>query len=175
MQMDPAVSSWIELVLRWSHVAFAFAWVGFGWFFVWIAAPAVSKLSGPARNEAAPLLLGRGLRWLGWSAVFGWITGLFLLVFLYYFRFSAAMFEAGGRHDTTVATAILVAALVLVYVYDLLLRLIPSRIAGTSVAILLLLGIYLAMEKIGNFNGRALYIHTGAILGSAIALNAMMR
>jgi uncharacterized membrane protein len=74
--MFPADPSSIEqIALRWTHILAGFLWLGFLYFFVLTVNPALKSLDPATRAKIFPELASRGLWWLRWSAVVGWLAG----------------------------------------------------------------------------------------------------
>lgn len=68
-------SSIEQIALRWMHIVAGFLWLGFLYFFVLSVTPALKKLDPATRARAFPELASRGLWWLRYSAVVGWLAG----------------------------------------------------------------------------------------------------
>jgi uncharacterized membrane protein len=64
-----------QIVLRWLHIWAGILWVGFLYFFVLAVAPALKTLDPLTRAKVFPELASRGLAWLRWSALGGWLAG----------------------------------------------------------------------------------------------------
>ena len=68
-------SSIEQIALRWTHIVAGFLWLGFLYFFVLSVNPAMKSLDPATRARAFPELASRGLWWLRYSAVVGWLAG----------------------------------------------------------------------------------------------------
>lgn len=68
-------SSIEQIALRWMHIVAGFLWLGFLYFFVLAVNPALKALDPATRAKAFPEIASRGLWWLRWSAVVGWLAG----------------------------------------------------------------------------------------------------
>jgi uncharacterized membrane protein len=64
-----------EIVLRWVHIVAGILWVGFLSFFILAGGPALKSLDPAIRAKVFPELASRGLWWLRWSAIVGWLAG----------------------------------------------------------------------------------------------------
>lgn len=64
-----------QIALRWTHIVAGFLWLGFLYFFVLAVNPALKALDSGTRAKAFPEIASRGLWWLRWSAVVGWLAG----------------------------------------------------------------------------------------------------
>jgi uncharacterized membrane protein len=68
-------SSIEQISLRWMHIVAGFLWLGFLYFFVLAVAPTLKKLDPATRAKVFPEIASRGLWWLRWSALVGWLAG----------------------------------------------------------------------------------------------------
>src|SRR4051812_19165491 len=100
--MDTNVSEWIHLLVRWMHVIAGIMWIGSSIFFNWLDShlthPAAAKpgVEGELwmvhsggfyqveKKLVAPSELPKTLHWFKWEAAFTLLSGLFLLVLVYY-------------------------------------------------------------------------------------------
>jgi len=74
--MFPVSPASIEQIsLRWMHIVAGFLWLGFLYFFVLAVAPALKALDPATRGKVFPEIASRGLWWLRWSALVGWLAG----------------------------------------------------------------------------------------------------
>ena len=64
-----------QISLRWMHIVAGFLWLGFLYFFVLAVAPTLKALDPAIRAKVFPELASRGLWWLRWSALVGWLAG----------------------------------------------------------------------------------------------------
>ncbi len=100
--MDAHLGQWLNLALRWGHVITGIAWIGTSFYFNWLN----SRLAPPERPEpgvdgelwsvhgggfyrvvkyaVAPARLPRTLHWFKWEAYATWLSGVALLVLIYY-------------------------------------------------------------------------------------------
>src|SRR3984957_21255588 len=101
--MPPAVSEWLNLILRVIHVFAAVLWIGQTYYFTKLdqrlrhEEEALSSSGGTAQvwmvhsggffiaeRQATPKLLPSTLHWFRWEALLTWISGFLLLGLLYY-------------------------------------------------------------------------------------------
>jgi uncharacterized membrane protein len=64
-----------QIALRWMHIVAGFLWLGFLYFFVLTVAPTLKALDPATRAKIFPEIAARGLWWLRWSALVGWLAG----------------------------------------------------------------------------------------------------
>ncbi|HUO83892.1 MAG TPA: urate hydroxylase PuuD [Thermoanaerobaculia bacterium] len=180
--MDPAVNNWLQLVFRWIHVLAGVTWIGHLYFFNWVNAHFAKTLEAETKKKVVPELMPRALYWFRWGAAWTWITGVLLLGLIYYM--SAGASESGERlyilfedqvGSIGVGLAVLLIGIFAAFIYDVIMRSIANVLAANTVSLILFAGVYLLMAFWGNFSGRALFIHTGAFFGTAMALNVWMR
>src|SRR5215218_494890 len=82
--MDTNVSTWLNLIFRWIHIAAGIAWIGHLYFFNFVNAQLVKTYDAESKKKVVPELMPRALYWFRWGAAYTWITGVLLLVFVYY-------------------------------------------------------------------------------------------
>src|SRR4029079_4808396 len=66
------------------HVLAGVLWIGLLYFFNWVNANVMPKLDGETKKKVVPELMPRPLVWFRWGAAFTWLTGLYLLLYLFY-------------------------------------------------------------------------------------------
>lgn len=191
--MDPHVSDWLHLGLRWLHIIAAVMWIGNSLFFAWLdkhlTAPEQKKdgVEGELwmvhsggfyqveKKLVAPDKLPAVLHWFKWEAGFTWISGILLLIFLFYA--SGSLMVDRSVADISHLQAVLLSVGLLVggwVVYDLLMRspLGKSQRLLSGVGFLLIGG--LAYGLTHALSGRAAYIQIGAMLGTIMVANVWM-
>lgn len=193
--MDPHLGDWLNLALRWTHLITAIAWIGSSFFFMWLDAHITPHETPKAGVEGelwlvhsgafyqvekilvAPEEMPRTLHWFKWEAAFTWITGLLLLVLIYYLGAAVYMVDpAVSSLGPGAAVALGVATLVLSWlVYDLLWRSPLGRAVVPATAISFGLAVAVAYGLGELMSGRAAYIHVGAMLGTVMVGNVWMR
>jgi uncharacterized membrane protein len=192
MSIDPYTSEWINLIARWAHVFTGILWIGQTYFFTWLDArlgEEEAALKGSAKaqlwmvhsggfyvvekQKAAELT--RKLHWFRWEAALTWLSGVVLLVLVYYM--GGALVDADVR-DISVgtATAICVGLLIVAWiVYDILCLtpLVRQEMLFAALAYLLVVGVAYGLTRV--VSGRAAYLHVGAMFGTIMAANVWMR
>ncbi len=189
--MAAHLGEWVNLALRWVHVVTGVAWIGTSFYFNWLnsrlAPPEVPEpgVAGEVwsvhgggfyrvvKYTVAPGSLPRTLHGFKWEAYATWLSGIALLVLIYYLGAGVYLIDArvaglGRGAAVAIGLATLVAAWV---VYDLLCRSPlgkePLALAGT----LFVLGVALTWGLTRLLSARAAYIHVGAALGTIMAAN----
>jgi len=195
MPLDPTVSEWLNLILRWTHVFAGIMWVGTTYYFTWLDARLTEeeKAAVNTGNTAqvwmvhsggfyvverrkVPDLVSRTLHWFKWEAGTTWLSGFALLIVVYYLG-GGALIDHDVR-DISLGAAVGVGIAVIVVgwlVYDLLMLspLGRNELLFAVIAYALIVGIAFSLTQV--FSGRAAYIHVGATLGTIMAANVWMR
>lgn len=186
--MDFDLSEWLNLIARWVHVFAGILWIGQTYFFTWLD----HRLhSGAEKSDQVWMVHSGGfyvvgkekalgvapekLRWFRWEAAITWLSGMFLLVLVYYL---GGILLDPDVADISVAAGAGIGAAVLIVgwlVYDLI-WLSPLRKAETAATLLcfvLLVGVAYGLTQV--FSGRSAYMHVGALLGTLMAANVWVR
>ena len=173
--MNPEVNNWLQLLLRWAHVVVGIIWIGHLYFFNWVNGPFQAKLDGPTKKIVNPELMPRALFWFRWGAAWTWITGILLAVLVYYH--GKVVFEdpTSPSSNSWLWLAIVLVLLAVGFViYNWIMKAIANKVVGAAICLVVFACVYALLEFVGHFSGRALYIHTGAIFGTMMALNVWM-
>lgn len=185
---DPV--EWLNLAARWIHVFAGIMWVGQTYFFTWLDGR-LSELMEAGRQQSSPhvwmvhsggfyvvekqknpRLLPATLHWFKWEAATTWLSGIFLLIVVYYL----GGLMVGGTVEEPRAMAIGIAVILLAWpVYDLVWRshLGRNEWPGTIVCGLLLVGCIFLLTH--TMEGRPAYMHIGALLGTIMTANVWFR
>jgi uncharacterized membrane protein len=167
------VMNFVESLLRWIHVVAGITWIGHLYFFNWVNSQFEPTLDADGKKKVIPELRPRALYWFRWGAAFTWVTGvLLLLIVFYHYRIALAdpseSFGIGG-------ILILIITFAAVFAYDALTGVITDPQmqfwAGVVVAAVFL---FLA-EYVGHFGFRGMSIHLGAMFGTTMAFNVWFR
>ncbi len=166
--------SGLEAVFRWLHVFVGIIWIGHLYFFNWVNGAMAAQLDGPTKKAVVPELMPRALYWFRWGAAWTWITGVLLLLLVYYHGQQAL--ETGAVWSAGPIVMILVAFLG-VFVYDGLWKTgLAGNIRAAVIVSFLLLSVVVALfVYVGDFSYRSTLIHTGTLFGSAMAFNVWFR
>jgi uncharacterized membrane protein len=187
---DISVSEWINLFVRWIHIFAGILWVGTTYYFTWLDLQFAKQEKSGADNPQVWMVhsggfyvvnkqkapdLGRELHWFRYEAAFTWLSGLVLLVVVYYLG-TNMMVEPGSKIPTGMAHGIGFMSLILGWtIYDLLMI---SPLGKNDVAAGCVLFALLAAAAYGlchTLTARAAYIHIGAMLGTIMTANVWMR
>lgn len=186
--MDYIVSEWLNLVLRWLHVVAAVFWIGQTALFAWLdhrmavaekaGAPSIYMVHSGGfyrvDKEAVAAPLPTTIHWFKWEAALTWISGLGLLILVYYLGGALFSADAGLGHGTAIALSL---GLLLVgwLVYDAIWSSPLARSERLASALCLGLAAVTAWGATQVFSGRGAYLQVGAMLGTIMAFNVWVR
>jgi uncharacterized membrane protein len=195
MTINPTLSEWLNLIFRWVHVFAGIMWVGTTYYFTWLDARLSEEEKAVANTGTAaqiwmvhsggfyvvekrkvPDLVSRTLHWFRWEAGTTWLSGMALLILIYYLGGGALVDRDVA--DISVGAAIAIGVGVLVagwIVYDLMMMspLGKNEKAFAVIAYLMVVGVTYGLTR--YLSGRAAYIHVGAMMGTIMAANVWMR
>ncbi|MBY4678396.1 urate hydroxylase PuuD [Marinobacterium arenosum] len=187
--MDPHVTEWLNLAVRWVHMITGIAWIGASFYFVWLENNLDRRtpregLSGDLwaihgggiyhleKYKLAPPKMPDNLHWFKWEAYFTWISGVTLLAIVYYLNAELYLIAPGSGIGATTAIGISVAALIAGwFIYDFLCDSALGKQPALLGALIFVLIIAAAWGFSQVFSGRAAYIHVGAIIGTIMVGN----
>src|SRR5438477_11128448 len=188
------LGDWANLLLRWTHFIAGIAWIGSSFYFIWLdrtlttppmPRPGVEgdvwmvhsggfyqvEKRRPAPGEVPPVL-----HWFKWEAMLTWITGISLLVLVYYLSGAYLLDPGTARIGRGTAIALGIVQLVLGWlIYDWLWRSPLAHQPGVAgaISLALLAGVTVLLCRL--FSGRAAYMHVGSLLGTIMVANVWMR
>ena len=194
--MESYYLDWANLLLRWTHVITAIAWIGSSFYFVFLDSsltPPVDEdlkrqgVSGelwavhgggfyhPVKFAVRPPQLPAHLHWFYWESYSTWLTGFGLFTVSYLYSATTYLIDK-SKMDWVPWQAITVALLFLVVfwlLYDLVCRLFGQRkngdaIVGALVLVLVCVASWLACHW---FAGRAAFLLVGAMLATSMSAN----
>jgi len=195
LAVDPYVTEWLDLLLRWLHVIAAIAWIGTSFYFVLLdsslrfprdVADREAGVGGEVwevhgggfyhvqKYRVAPSELPDHLAWFKWEAYTTWLSGFGLLVVLYYLNARTYLIDPSVAdlrpwQAIAISVALLAGAWV---VYDVLCRVLVGRelVLAASILGLTTLAAWGADEL---FAARAAFLQIGAMLGTVMAGNVL--
>jgi uncharacterized membrane protein len=190
---EESVRDLLDVLLRWVHLVAGIMWVGNSLLFNWLDRNLVKDPDPSPRHLGriwllhsggfydvekkflAPNEMPRILHWFKWQAYTTWLTGVSLLVLLYWTGGATLMIDPSvARIGPGVAVAIGVGVVVGGWiVYDGIWRLLGrfDRVA-TGLSLAFVAGVIFALTHV--LGGRAAFIHVGAMLGTCMAGNVGM-
>jgi uncharacterized membrane protein len=193
--MESEIAGWLSVVFRFVHVLAAIMWIGNSILFTWMEL----NLIAPQPDEENPqpdvlghldMLHGGGvfhlekriinpaaipvpLHWFMWQSYTTWISGVLLLISVFYVHGGSALLDTT---KTTLsgwgAIGLSVGGIVGWWlVYDTIWRTKLKESPKITVPLTLILLITAAWFYHQYFNGRAVYLQIGAMMGSAMSSN----
>jgi len=167
-----------ELGFRWLHVIAGVLWIGILWFFNWINGAFTATMDGETKKKVVPELMPRALFWFRWGAAFTWLTGVSLLMIIYYHGlYTYDSGQLAGTKPTPAVWGMTFGALFVGFlVYDILFKSLkgPMHSIGVIVWGLIAVGFGVWLNSM-DYSNRAIYVHIGALFGTSMAANVWMR
>lgn len=193
--METEIAGWLSVVFRFIHVLAAIMWIGNSLLFTWMEINLIPP--DPDEENPEPGLLGHldmlhgggvfhlqkkiinpaaipvPLHWFMWQSYTTWISGILLLVSVFYTAGGSALLDA-TKSDLSGwgAIGLSIGGIICWWlVYDLIWR---SKLKERPVfAALLTFALLIATAAFFNqyFNGRAVYLQIGAMVGSSMSAN----
>jgi uncharacterized membrane protein len=189
--MSGIITEWLNLLIRWFHIIVGIGWIGTSFFFIWLDAHLTPRREAARGSVGEIWLFHSGgfyevekklvvptevlprLHWFKWEAYLTWISGVLLLIVVYYLGGGVFLMDPGkSAIGLPAGVAIGLGTLLLGWlVYDFLWRSPLSRrpMLAAAISFLLLAGVAFGLSRV--FSGRAAYMHVGALLGTIMAAN----
>jgi len=191
MEFFPYISKWIEVLLRWSHVMFAILWVGNSFLFNYldnkleknilsaeVDAEGILQHSGwfyrLERLNIVPAKFTRNLIIFKWQSYLTFITGILLLIIIYYANAKILMVDKRVNENITPLMGIGISVLSIVgswLIYDLICK---SKLINNKIifsVILLIIGTIISFGLTKIFGARFAFLSVGVILGCIMFFN----
>ena len=193
--MDAYLLEWLNLLGRWVHLITGIAWIGASFYFVWLDAHLHAPrdraegerldLAGEVwsvhgggfyraqKFRVAPPELPEPLHWFKWEAYSTWLSGMFMLVLVYWLGAKVYLIDPAVA-GLSPGAAVAIAAAFLAggwVVYDTLCRSPLGANEPVLAGVLLVLCAAAAWALCHLFSGRGAFIHFGAMLGTIMAAN----
>lgn len=192
--MDAILLEWGGLLLRWVHIITGIAWIGSSFYFMHLdaalkAIPDIPQGKGGEAWEVhgggfyqvrkylvAPDKLPNELMWHKWESYSTWISGFFLLVWVYYLGSDLYLIDPAIRALSPWAAAgIGIGSLAMGWIiYDFLVKspLAKNEIALAAIGFVFIMAMAWFFQQV--FSGRGALIHTGALMGTIMSGNVFM-
>ncbi len=163
----------LSILLRWIHILAGILWIGLLYFFNFVNGPFTGTMDAETKKKVIPELIPRALYWFRWGAAYTWLTGVFLLIIIYYV--GNAALDTGVTWNA--ANIIMLCTIfVMPYVYDALSKSIKDAKVFTAVAFVIVTAlIYLAQSPMIGFGYRGYMIYVGGMFGTIMAFNVWFR
>ena len=195
MTIDPTINEWLNLILRWIHVFAGIMWVGTTYYFTWLDArlteeeKAMRATGEPAQiwmvhsggfyvveKRKMPDIMSRTLHWFRWEAGMTWLSGMALLILLFYIGGGALVDQDVSSISVKAAVGLGIGVMIVGWlVYDLMMISPLGRNEKLFAVIAYVMIVATAYGLTRVLSGRAAYIHMGAMFGTIMAANVWMR
>jgi len=191
MELLPYTFKWIEVLLRWSHVLFAILWIGNSFLFNYldnklekntiskeVDADGILQHSGwfyrVERLNATPEKFSKNLIIFKWQSYLTFITGMLLLIIIYYANSKILMIDKRVNENITPLMGIGISIFSIVgswLMYDLICKskLINKKII--FIVALLIIGAVISFCLTKIFGSRFAFLSVGVILGCIMFFN----
>lgn len=187
---------WMSLYIRWFHVIAGVAWIGASFYFIWLdnnlrTPPDWKKEQGikgdlwsvhgggfyeVSKYTYGPETMPDNLHWFKWEAYTTWISGMALLILVYYFGASAYLIDP--RVMTLTPTAAITYGIAYIFgglaMYEIACRSPLGKSPKVFAVFLIILIIFACWLATTLFSGRGAYIHVGALIGTIMAGNVLL-
>jgi uncharacterized membrane protein len=182
----------LDLVARWVHVIAGIMWVGNSLLFNWLDRSLTRAASERGRSAIGTIwLLHSGgfyyvektslagerlphpLHWFKWQAYTTWLSGMALLIVVYYAGGRAVLADPSvAAIDHATAIAVAVGAILLGWaLYEGMQRFVAPSVPGVALAAWMIGLAAIAVAVTRLLSGRAAFLHVGAMLATIMAGN----
>jgi uncharacterized membrane protein len=189
--MPPAVAELLHLLVRWIHLIAGIMWIGNSMLFNWLdrnlEPPAADKprslgtiwmvhsggFYAVEKTHLAPGELPKTLHWFKWQNGITWLSGIGLLILVYYMGGAAIMSDGGaGARPELELVAIGAGSIALAWLaYDAVWRSPLGKNATLGLVLSVAIVVVMSAVQFRFLGGRAAYIHTGVMLGTIMTGN----
>ena len=191
MELLPYILKWFEVLLRWSHVMFAILWVGNSFLFNYldnklgknstseeVDADGILQHSGwfyrVERLNATPEKFSKNLIIFKWQSYLTFITGMLLLIIIYYANAKILMIDKRVNENITPLMGIGISIFSIAgswLIYDLICK---SKLINKKIifpVVLLIIGAVISFSLTKIFGSRFAFLSVGVILGCIMFFN----
>jgi uncharacterized membrane protein len=148
-------------------------WIGLLYFFNFVNSGFAPTMDGDTKKKVVPELMPRALYWFRWGAAFTWVTGV-LLVLLVFYSNSQLLFDV-DKDWNPLAFVMIAVTFAGFLIYDVLYRALKDPTTGFIVGVVLAAVVILVLHFGAGFSFRGYAIHLGALLGTTMAFNVWFR
>ena len=191
MEFLPDISKWIQILLRWGHVFFAITWIGNSYLFNYldnklkknlenkeVEAEGILQHSGYyyklTRFHGASKEVPKNLIIFKWQSYLTFITGILLLIIIYYANAKILMMDSRVNVNITPLMGIGISVFSIIgswLIYDLICK---SKLINYKIIfpiILLVIGTIIAFGLTKIYGARFAFLSVGIILGCIMFFN----
>ena len=191
MELSPYILKWLTTLLRWSHVFFAIMWVGNSYLFNYLD----NKLQKNSKSEevdtdgilqhsgyyykltrfhGVPKEVPKNLIIFKWQSYLTFITGMLLLIVIYYANSKILMLDKRVNENITPLMGITISIFSIIIswlIYDLICR---SKLINYKIIfsiVLLIIGAVISFGLTKIYGPRFAFLSVGIILGCIMFFN----
>ena len=191
MELLPYTLKWFEVLLRWSHVMFAILWIGNSFLFNYldnklekntiskeVDADGILQHSGwfyrVERLNVAPEKFSKNLIIFKWQSYLTFITGMLLLIIIYYANSKILMIDKRVNENITPLMGIGISIFSIIgswLIYDFICK---SKLINKQIifpVMLLIIGTVISFCLTKIFGPRFAFLSVGVILGCIMFFN----
>ena len=191
MELSPLILKWLTILLRWSHVFFAITWVGNSYLFNYldnklkkniksedVDAEDILQHSGYyyklTRFKGVPKEEPKNLIIFKWQSYLTFITGILLLIVIYYANAKILMMDSRVNASITPLMAINISVFSIIIswlIYDLVCK---SKLINYKIifpVVLLIIGSFFSYGLTQIYGARFAFLSVGIILGCIMFFN----
>jgi uncharacterized membrane protein len=163
-----------DALFRWIHVLAGIIWIGMLYFFNFVNGPMAAVLDADTKKKVVPELMPRALWWFRWGAAWTWLTGVLLLMIVFYHPGGALFNPEGGW--TAGAGVMVLFVFIAPFLYDAVQKNAGKdpKVFGAIAFVLSAIAIAL-MSMWAGFSYRGFNIHMGGMFGTIMAFNVWFR
>jgi uncharacterized membrane protein/plastocyanin len=197
INLDQQILEWLHLLSRWLHITAGVSWIGSSIFFMWLDRTLKKNLDSQTPGHIGDLWMVHGggfyrveklqmgpvkvpepLHWFKWESYWTWMSGIFLLILIFYTGNGTFLLDTGVASITYGQGAAIgiFSLLGSWFFYDFLWERTVTKntpLIGHIFTIAWLSIMAYALCRL--LSGRAAYIHIGAMLGTWMTGNVFMR
>lgn len=163
----------LQGIFRWVHVVAGITWIGLLYFFNFVNANFAPTMDGDTKKKVVPELMPRALYWFRWGAAYTWVTGVLLLLLVFYH--GGITFDELGAKWTTLALVMVAVTFLGFFAYDFLASSVMKPLNVAFGAGLALSAAVLFLYYQAGYGFRGMAIHLGALFGTNMAFNVWFR
>ena len=191
MELSPLILKWLTFLLRWSHVFFAITWVGNSYLFNYldnklkknidkddVEAEGLLQHSGYyyklTRFHGAPKEVPKNLIIFKWQSYLTFITGILLLIVIYYANAKILMMDSRINSNITPLFGIFISIISIIVswlIYDFICK---SKLINYKIVfpiILLVIGTIISFGLTKIYGAKFAFLSVGVILGCIMFFN----
>ncbi len=163
----------LSALFRWVHVLAGIIWIGMLYFFNFVNGPFAGTLDGDTKKKVVPELMPRALFWFRWGAAWTWVTGVLLLLLVFYH--GGIAFDE-GRGWSLEAIVVVLFVFAAPFAYDMLHKSgFGKDPKGFGMWAFVLVAVVAGLMQRNGFSYRSLNIHLAAMFGTIMAFNVWFR